>query len=114
MVLSYQSSSSGIQLGYLMVWKSQIFQYFVHVEVNSTFSTTSAVRKCFVSIRHNDLSDLTARIVSEVCKDTEIEPKLLPLPGEELHGRTRNRSNEARLGIRTGRFGIEVIRHFSM
>ena len=43
----------------------------------------------FVSIRQNDLRDLIARIVSEVCKDTEIEPKLLPLPGEEVHGRTR-------------------------
>ena len=76
--------------------------------------STSCKKRSFVSIRHNDLRDLTPRIVSEVCKDTEIEPKLLPLPGEELHGRTRNRSNEARLGIRTGRFGIEVIRHFSM
>ena len=34
MVLNYQSSSSGIQLGYVMVGKLQIFQYFVHVEVN--------------------------------------------------------------------------------
>ena len=44
----------------------------------------------FVSIRHNDLRDLTARIVLEVCKDTEIEPKLLSLSGEELHGKTTN------------------------
>ena len=53
----------------------------------------------FVSIRHNDIRDLTARTVSEVCKDTEIEPKLLPLSGEELHERTINRSNEARTDI---------------
>ena len=57
-----------------------------------------------VSIRHNDLRDITARIVSEVCKDTEIEPKLLPSFGEELHGRTTNRSNEARLDIRARGF----------
>ena len=31
----------------------------------------------FLSISHNDLRDLTARIVPDVCKDTEIEPKLL-------------------------------------
>ena len=85
--LNYHSSSSGIQLGYVMVGKSQIFQNFVHVEVNLTF-------------RHNDLHDLTARIVSEVCKDTEMKPRLLPLSGQELHGRTANRSNEARLDIR--------------
>ena len=58
----------------------------------------------FVSIRHNDLCDLTARIASEVCKDTEIEPKLLILSGEELHGSTINRSNEARLYIRAREF----------
>ena len=54
----------------------------------------------FVSIRHNDLRDLTAIILSEVCKDIEIEPTLLPLSGEELHGRTINWSNEARRDIR--------------
>ena len=53
----------------------------------------------FLSISHNDLRDLTARIVPDVCKDTEIEPKLLPLSGEELRGRTTNRSNEVRLNI---------------
>ena len=58
----------------------------------------------FVSIRHNDLRDLLARIVSEVCKDTEIEPKLLPLSAEELHGRTTNRLNEAKLDIRAQGF----------
>ena len=58
----------------------------------------------FVSIRHNDLCDLLARIVSEVCKDTEIEPKLLPLSAEELHGRTTNRLNEAKLDIRAKGF----------
>ena len=58
----------------------------------------------FVSIRHNDLRDITARIISEVCKDTEIEPKLLPPFGEELHGRTTNRSNKARLDIRAQGF----------
>ena len=67
----------------------------------------------FVSIRHNDLRDLTAKIVSEVCKDRareiepkpEIESKLLSLSGEELHGKTTNRSNVARLDIRTRGFG---------
>ena len=41
----------------------------------------------FVSIRQNDLHDLTARIVSE-----------------EEHGRTANRSNEERLEIRAQGF----------
>ena len=58
----------------------------------------------FVSIRHNDLRDLTAKIVSERCKDIKIEPKLLPPSGEELHGRTTNRSNKARIDIRARGF----------
>ena len=68
----------------------------------------------FLSIRHNDLRDLTARILSEVCKDTEIESKLLPLSGENLNGRTTNGSNEARLDIGARDFGIQVNRHFSI
>ena len=58
----------------------------------------------FISIQHNDLCDLTANVMSEVCKDTEIEPKLTPLYGEELQGRTSNNSNEARVDIRTRGF----------
>ena len=65
-----------------------------------------------MSIRHNDLRDLTPRIVSEVCKDTEIEPKLLPLSGEELHGRTTNPSDKARVYIRTQGFWNRVQQAF--
>ena len=50
----------------------------------------SCKKSVFVSSRHNDLRNLTARIVSEFCKDTEIKPKLLHLYGEELHRRTKN------------------------
>ena len=53
----------------------------------------------FVSIRHNGLRDLTAKMLSEVCKDTEIEPKLTPLTSEELVNRTANTTNVARLDI---------------
>ena len=60
----------------------------------------SCKKRGFVSIRRNDLRDLTANILSEVCKDIEIEPKLTPLTGEELGNRTANTTNEARLDIR--------------
>ena len=39
-------------------------------------------------------------MLSEVCKDIEIEPKLTPLTGEELGNRTGNTANEGRLDIR--------------
>ena len=74
--------------------------------------STSCKKRSFVSIRRNDLRDLTPRIVSEVCKDTEIEPKLLPLSGEELHGRTTNPSDKARVNIRTRGFWNRVQQAF--
>ena len=57
-----------------------------------------------VSMQHNDLRDLTANMMSKVCKDTETEPKLIPLSGEELQGRTANNSNEASVDIRNRGF----------
>ena len=54
----------------------------------------------FHVVRHNDLRDLTAKILSEVYKDTEIEPKLTPFTGETLDSRTTKITNEARLDIR--------------
>ena len=58
----------------------------------------------FVTIRHNDLRDLTAIILWEVCYDTETEPRIVPLSGEDLSNRTANRSNEARLVVRARSF----------
>ena len=55
----------------------------------------------FLYIRQYGLRDLTSNMMSEVCKDTKIEPKLKSLSGEELQGRTSNNSNEAWVDIRT-------------
>ena len=38
----------------------------------------------FVTIRHNELRDPTAKLLSEVCYDTEIELTFLPLSEEDL------------------------------
>ena len=54
----------------------------------------------FISIRHINLRDLTANMLSEVCKDVEIEPKLTPSTDEVSGSRTANTTNEARLDIR--------------
>ena len=43
-------------------------------------------------------------MMSEVCNDTEIEPKLTPLSEEELEGRKSNNPNEARVDITTRGF----------
>ena len=60
---------------------------------------TSYKKGGFVSIRHNDLGDLTAKM-SEVYTDIEIEPELTPLRGEELDSRIANTTNEERLDNR--------------
>ena len=64
----------------------------------------SCKKGSFIYIQHNDLRNLTAIMMSEVCKDTEIEPILTLLSGEELQGRTSNNSNETRVDIGTRAF----------
>ena len=51
------------------------------------------------SIRHNDIRDLTAKILREVCNDVEVEAKLIPLTGEQLQYRSAITGDEARLDI---------------
>ena len=68
--------------------KSQSYQQCVHVEVNLIYMVLVAKKEArFVIVRHNDLRELTAEILSEVCNNTEIEPKLIPLNGEHICNR---------------------------
>ena len=60
----------------------------------------------FVTIRHNDLRGLTANLLSNVCNDVEIEPKLLPVTGGNLSNRAANTRTEARLDIRSRGFWV--------
>ena len=60
----------------------------------------------FITIRHNDLRDLTANLLTEVCKDVDIEPQLLPVTGETFNNRTTNTSNEARVDIKSKGFWV--------
>ena len=39
----------------------------------------------FPTIRHNEIRDLTASLLSEVCHNVVIEPHLQPLNGEGFH-----------------------------
>lgn len=53
----------------------------------------------FVCIRHDEVRDLTANMLREVCHDVSTEPTLLPLEGEQMQYRTANITNEARVDI---------------
>ena len=50
-------------------------------------------------IRHNELRDLTAEWLQEVCHDVTVEPPLLPLNGELITPSSANCSNTARADI---------------
>jgi hypothetical protein len=53
----------------------------------------------FIHARHNEVRDITANLLSEVCNDVAVEPILQPLTGEQFRYRTANRSAEARLDV---------------
>ena len=53
----------------------------------------------FVTQRHNELRDMTADLLSEVCHDVQVEPVLNELTGETFSYRSANISPEARLDV---------------
>ena len=53
----------------------------------------------FPSIRHNEIRDLTATLLTEVCNDVCIEPELQPMTDEELTSATANSQAGPRLDI---------------
>ena len=61
----------------------------------------------FVIQRHNDLHDITAKALSEVCHDVQVEPSLQALNGETLSLRYSITSDEARLDVRARSFWNE-------
>ena len=78
-----------------------------HCVCGSTFSTEHALScPCggLPSIRHNNIRDFTAKLLTEVCPNVEIEPALQPLTGERLAFRTAISGDEARLDVRAQGF----------
>ena len=53
----------------------------------------------FPTIRHNEIRDLTANLLSEVCPDVGVEPALQPFDSEPLQYATANREDSARLDV---------------
>ena len=54
----------------------------------------------FVTLRHNEIRDITSKLLDEVCVNVRNEPSLFDLNGDEqMQHRTANRSKEARLDI---------------
>ncbi len=50
-------------------------------------------------IWEDQLRDLEANLLSEVCRDVEVEPKLQPVTGETMALRSANTDDNARLDV---------------
>ena len=59
----------------------------------------SCAKGGFPSIRHNEIRDLTANLLTEVCNEVCIEPNLQPTTSDQLSGATANSQDGARLDI---------------
>ena len=55
--------------------------------------------RVFIGIRHNEVRDFTAELLSEVCNDVAVEPMLTPLTGEKFTYKTANTDANARLDV---------------
>ena len=76
----------------------------------------------FPSIRHSDIRDLTAKLLTEVCHNVATEPPLQPITGERLSHRTSNSEDRAHLDVCAQGFGdrhqraffdVRVFNHFA-
>ena len=53
----------------------------------------------FPSIYHNEVRDLTASLLNEVCSDVGVEPVIQPVNGKPLQFATANREDGAHLYV---------------
>ena len=56
------------------------------------------------SLRHNELRDLTANLLREVCPQVTTEPSLQPLTGESIHPKSAIRDDNARSDVKADGF----------
>ena len=66
----------------------------------------------FISLRHNQIRDLTVNLLKTMCHDVLIEPTLQQLTGESLHERTANITDDARVDITARGLWISGLRVF--
>ena len=58
----------------------------------------------FPTIRHNEVRDMLADLVTEVCADVAVEPLLAPITGERFLSASTNTATDARADIRARGF----------
>lgn len=78
-----------------------------HCVCGANFSTDHAMicsHGGMTIVRHNEIRDITADWLSEVCNETEKEPQLQPITGESIYPQSANRQDEARSDIKAKGF----------
>ena len=68
-----------------------------HVEGSLQWNTLSCAKGGFPSIKHNEIRDLTAHLLTEVANDVCTKPDLQPITNKGLTGATANLQDGARL-----------------
>ena len=74
----------------------------VHCTCGTSFSVQHALscpKGGFPTLRHNEVRDLTANLMAEVCHDVCTEPHLQPVTGETLSGASAITADGARLDV---------------
>ena len=69
-----------------------------HCPCGSTFGIDHALiypKGGFPTSRHNEVRDITADLLSEICSDVAVEPHFYSLSGESLQCSTANSDDEA-------------------
>ena len=69
----------------------------------------SCLLGAFSIIRHNNARNFTARLMSEVCHDVQLEPHLQPLSGELLRHKYAKHEDDTRVDIRAAGFWAIVL-----
>jgi len=57
----------------------------------------SCAKGGFPSLRHNEIRDITASLLTEVCCEVCVEPELQPVTTDQLNGASANSQDGARL-----------------
>ena len=68
----------------------------------------------FPSIRHNELQDITATLLSEVCFNVHTKPPLQPLSGERFHYRSANVKDGTQLDVSAESFWDKKVAYFDV
>ena len=71
---------------------------------NSVERALSCPSSGYTIYRHNDIRDTTAALMTEVCRDVTVEPRLQPITGEGFTYQSANTDEDTRLDVKAEGF----------